>query len=132
MFGKEERIDSFTKITLRESGMRGTWEYEVISKGDEAEVTLYVHRYVDSERRREAEETHTCSKDEIVELLNQTGVMKWDGFHGKHPKHVLDGIMFGFTAEVNDGKTIHADGSQNFPNGYHDFERRISEIARGR
>ena len=130
MFGKAERVESFSRIVLRESGMRGTWEYEIVSRDTEAEITFYFYRYTENGKERQADCSKTCSCSEMIELLNMAEVMKWDGFHGKHPKGVLDGIMFGFTAEVNDGRVIKADGSQNFPKGYRDFERRISEILR--
>jgi len=41
---------------------------------------------------------------------------------------VKDGIMFDFRATVNDGQEIHADGSENFPKGYHDFVRELNKI----
>ena len=63
-----------------------------------------------------------------LELMNTCGVICWDGFHGKHPKNVKDGIMFDFRATVNDGQEIHADGSENFPKGYHDFVRELNKI----
>ena len=36
--------------------------------------------------------------------------------------------MFDFRATVNDGQEIHADGSENFPKGYHDFVRELNKI----
>ena len=57
--------------------------------------------------------------------------MSWDSFHGKHPKGVLDGTMFRFEATVNSGRIIKADGSQNFPSGYRDFESGLYKILQG-
>ncbi len=54
-------------------------------------------------------------------MMNTCGVLCRDGFHGKHPKNVSDGDMFNFTASVNGGQVIRADGSANFPKGYQDF-----------
>jgi len=125
-----EKVESFSKIVLRESGMRGTWEYEIISRDSVAEITLYMYRYTENGKERQAECSKTCPLGEMTELLNAVNVMKWDGFHGKHPRGVLDGIMFGFTAGVNEGTVIKAEGSQNFPKGYKDFVRRIEEIVR--
>ena len=61
----------------------------------------------------------------MLELLNQFPVMKWNGFHGKHPRGVLDGEMFSFQATVNDGVTIRAEGSANFPKGFQEFRRAV-------
>ena len=54
---------------------------------------------------------------EFVELVNNCGVIRWDGFHGKHPKNVHDGEMFRFSACVNGEKTIEADGSETGAGG---------------
>ena len=69
-----------------------------------------------------------CSMQTMIELMNTCGILSWDGFHGKHPKNVSDGIMFDFTANVSGGQTIHADGSANFPKGYHEFVRTLDEM----
>lgn len=121
MFGKAERVESFSRIVLRESGMRGTWEYEIVSRDTEAEITLYFYRYTENGKERQADCSKTCSCSEMIELLNMAEVMKWDGFHGKHPKNVHDGTMFELKAVINDGMTIYADGSENFPGHYHEL-----------
>ena len=42
MFGnKSKKIESFTIVTLRETGMRGSTEYEIVMKDDKAEVSFY-------------------------------------------------------------------------------------------
>ena len=40
----------------------------------------------------------------------------------------MDGIMFDFTATVNGGQTIHADGSANYPKGYNEFVRELNKM----
>ena len=57
----------------------------------------------------------------MLDLLNKCSLLSWDGFHGKHPKGVKDGIMFSLQAVLNGGKTIKAEGSENFPRHYRDF-----------
>ena len=51
--------------------------------------------------------------------------MKWNGFHGKHPRNVRDGEMFTFAAVVNEGEKISADGSENFPKNYRELKERL-------
>ena len=46
----------------------------------------------------------------------------------QHCALAQQGIMFDFRATVNDGQEIHAEGSENFPKGYHDFVRELNKI----
>lgn len=124
-------ITSFEKIYLRTMGMRCTEEYEIIRKGTEAEVSEYGIRYNGSGKERFLEKQVICSADEIIELLDKCRVLLWDGFHGAHPKGVLDGTMFTFEAVVNDNIKVQAEGSQNFPEHYRDFVNELYEILRG-
>ncbi len=78
--------------------------------------------------KRELSRRAICSDSQMLELLNQCNIMKWDGFHGKHPRGVLDGEMFSFRAIVNEGQTIQADGSANFPEHFRDFRRMIDQM----
>ncbi len=114
-------ITSFEIITLHTSGMRFTSEDEIVMKDGAAEVSSYSIRYSDSEDRRVLEKRALCSVEEVLKLLNDCKLLSWDGFHGAHPRGVLDGIMFSFEATVNDGRKIKADGSENFPKHYRDF-----------
>ena len=132
MFVKKSRkkaITSFDKVTLSISGMRYSIDYEIIRRDAEAEVTLYGVRYITGGgRERTPEKTERVPAGKIVELLNECDVMKWDAFHGKHPKKVFDGEMFSFAATVNDGEGIRADGSENFPKNYRKFKDMIRVI----
>ena len=49
---KNSRIESFEIITLHTSGMRYSADYEIVMKGDTAEVSQYQirHRYPENER----------------------------------------------------------------------------------
>ncbi|MBR0112409.1 MAG: hypothetical protein IJM02_01555 [Clostridia bacterium] len=120
MFGRKqaEPVTAFEKVTLTESTMRGKREYEIINKGESAEVSLYRMYYKDGEEEKRLEKQTDCGTDAVLEILNTCGVTSWDGFHGKHPKNVSDGTMFGFEASVNSGKVITASGSENFPKNY--------------
>lgn len=125
MFGRNRerpvQINSFSIVTLRESGMRGSNEYEIVMKNDEAEVSHYLIRYSQGEDKRVLDKRAVCGKDVFIRLLNDCSVFSWNGFSGKHPKGVLDGIMFRFDAVVNQEEKIHADGSANFPKHYREF-----------
>lgn len=130
MFLHKEKITSFEIVTLHTSGMRFTTDYEIVMKNGEAEVSRYSIRYSQNKNERILEERAVISEEAALELLNDCCVISWDGFHGAHPRGVLDGIMFSFKATVNDGKTITAEGSQNFPKHYRDFTDGLYEILR--
>lgn len=116
-----EQIETFSSVLLRLSGMRGSQEYEILPKGDRAEVSYYMIRYRDGDDKRDLAERATCGADEFLQLLNSCGILSWDGFRGAHPKDVLDGTMFRFEAVVNGGRTVRAGGSENFPPSFRDF-----------
>ena len=124
----DKTIVSFDIITLRESGMRYTCEYEIVMKDGKAEVSQYEIRYNRSEVRRALVRRAVCSADTVLKLLNDCRFISWNGFNGPHPKGVLDGIMFSLKATVNDGKRITAEGSQNFPKHYRDFTHGLNNI----
>ena len=113
------RISSVEKLSLKVSGMRGEVIYELTEKDGRAVLTLY--RVTTYEKL--PEKTVACGTDEILDLLNSCGVIRWNGFHGKHPRGVLDGDMFDFCATVNGEVVIKAEGSACFPNGYRELVR---------
>ena len=127
----ENKIVSFEIITLRETGMRGSTEYEIVEKDGNAALTQYVIRYTQGKDQRIPEKSAVVSTDMILEILNNCRILSWDGFNGPHPKGVLDGIMFRFDAIVNNGKKIYAHGSQNFPKHYREFRNALYEILSG-
>lgn len=118
---KGEPITSFTEVKLKTSGMRGSMVWEMLPVEDGAQISCYWVRYEQGEEELVLEERVVCAESEALQLLNDSGVSSWNGFHGEHPKGVLDGIMFRFEATVNDGLTVYADGSANFPAGYRAF-----------
>lgn len=127
---KKTRIYSFEKLTLSLSGMRIREEYEIVRDGDTALLSHYTVMYSGGEDNRRLEQRTETACDEIIGILNDCDILKWDGFNGKNPPGVLDGIMFSFNAELNDGKTVHASGSNNFPKHYRDFTNSLYEILR--
>lgn len=118
------KITSFERIHIRLCGMRMMVEYEILSGGS---ATLTRYR-IDSSGEKVPEKSASCDNARILELLDHCKVLRWNGFHGRHPRNVCDGIMFDFNAVVDEGETIHADGSQNFPKGYHEFIRTLDEL----
>ena len=123
IFGKnrDKEITSFSAVTLRLSGMRGAREYEVMMKNGEAEVSEYEIRFSQGEDLRVLMRRAECGADEMLALLNRCALLSWDGFRGAHPKGVRDGIQFTLTASVNEGRTLRAEGSENFPKHFRDF-----------
>lgn len=124
------KIRTFEIVTLRTSGMQPTVEYEITNDGERAEVSQYAVEYRDGETTRRPERRAVCDKAAVIRLMNQCRLFAWDGFDGKHPKHVKDGTQFVLKATVNGGKEIHAKGSQNFPRHYHEFTDGLREILK--
>ncbi|MBR4450941.1 MAG: hypothetical protein IKS39_03815, partial [Clostridia bacterium] len=82
----KERITEFESILLTESTMRGSSEFEIINKGETSEIALYGIYYNSGERERRPKEKMSCDTSAVIEILNECGVLSWEGFHGKHPK----------------------------------------------
>lgn len=128
MFEKKT-IMSYERIFMRISGMRVTQEYEIISKEARTEISDYWMRLAGGGgMERELQRRAFCPDSQMLELLNQCDILKWNGFHGKHPRGVLDGEIFSFEAIVNGGETIRADGSANFPKHFREFQRTIDQM----
>ena len=125
---KKQLIDSFEMVTLSTRGMRCADDYEIVKKDKTAEVSQYRISYREGKDERILMRRAAVGENDILQMLNNCSILSWDGFHGKHPRGVKDGIMFSFSATVNDGKTIKADGSQNFPKHYRDFTQALHDI----
>ncbi len=131
LFKNQNGIKSITELkslSLRLSGMRITEEYEFIANGEQTEISYYNMSYANGEEERILIKKAVYNTQTVIDMLNGFGVIKWDGFHGKHPKGVLDETMFTFNATVNGEQTIYASGSQNFPKGFNEFKKRLYEI----
>jgi len=120
-------ITEFESLLLHFSGMRVTEEYEIISKGNTSEISYYHIRYSGEEDLRDLQKRVVCVTREVTDILNECKAEKWNGFHGKHPRGVLDGRMFTLTAYVNGGQKLFADGSENFPKNFSTFEKWLQE-----
>ena len=128
----KKTITSCESIYMRISGMRVTQEYEILHIDSGAEISDYWMRCASGGgMERELQRRVCCPDTQLLELLNQCDILKWNGFHGKHPHGVLDGEMFSFRAVVNGGETIQADGSANFPKNFREFRRTIDQILSG-
>lgn len=126
---KKEKVISFEKVFWRISGMRSMREYEILKKDEYAEVSEYEMHYIrGGGDDRLLLRRVLCPEKEMLEILNMCGIIKWDGFHGKHPRGVKDGEMFSLAAVLNDEKSIKADGSENFPKGFREFRTAINNL----
>ncbi len=65
---------------------------------------------------------------EVRALLASCNARKWNGFHGNNPPGVLDGSSMRFEAELADGSTISASGTNNFPRGYGELRSGLAAI----
>ncbi len=130
LFNKKSKneIISVQKLTLRTMNMRVTYLYKIEHENTGLKFERYREVFIDGDVRLELERRVSCTIGTFVKLMNDCNVMKWDGFHGKHPKNVSDGTMFTFSATVNNGQVIRADGSENFPKGYRELVRAFNEM----
>ncbi|MBE6626437.1 MAG: hypothetical protein E7628_04575 [Ruminococcaceae bacterium] len=123
-----EPVTSVESMTLTLRGMRGGDVYRFEISEEKTELCHYYEKYKGEDTILELDASVACTTDEMIELMNKCGIMNWDGFHGPHPRNVLDGTMFTFSAEVNGGRRIYADGSENFPKGYYEFVVALREM----
>jgi len=123
-----ETITSIETMTLTLQGMRFCHVYKIANEDGKTELRRFRKEYANGVDTLELEASAVCDIADLIELMNTCGVICWDGFHGKHPKNVRDGIMFDFRAAVNAGQEIRADGSANFPDGYHEFVRELNSM----
>lgn len=126
--GSKKEVTSAEEMTLVLRGMRGGVVYKFEGEGDAAELRRYREVYASGKCDLALETEVPCGEKMMTELMNTGDVLRWDGFHGKHPKNVHDGMMFTFSATVNGGQTIRAEGSANFPRGYHEFIRALNAM----
>lgn len=131
-FGRNKKtkksVNSVEAMTLVKRGMRGEYVYKLESEDNATKLRYYREVYSGGETVLELVKSVACDRQVIIELMNTCNIIRWDGFHGKHPKNVHDGIMFTFTAMVNGGQTVCAEGSANFPSGYHEFVRSLDAM----
>ena len=124
----QKNVTSAEAMTLTLRVMRGGYVYKFEGESDVTELRRYRETYRGGEDELVLESSVPCGAQTMIELMNTCGILRWNGFHGKHPKNVSDGIMFRFEATVNGGQEIFADGSENFPKGYHEFVRALDSM----
>jgi hypothetical protein len=122
---QEKMIVSAREMTLTLHGMRGSYVYTF---ENQCELRRYREIYRDGADRLVPEASAPCGVETMIEHMNACDILRWDGFYGKHPKNVSDGIMFRFEATVNGGQTIFAEGSANFPKDYREFVRALDAM----
>lgn len=127
LFRKFITVESFEKITLTMSGMRSIDEYEIICSGDKVEIAQYLVYYT-KDNDREAVNKAEYDTAKFISFLNECKIGSWDGFYGKNPRGVKDGYMFRFTAEINGGKVISAEGSNNYPSHFSEFRQGLTRL----
>jgi len=128
MSSSGEKVESFEKLTITNSTMCGIYEYEAVNTDRNVDVAYYSVYYKDGKSRRLLEKA-SCDSKTFMEILDKCGILGWNGFHGKRPEGVLDGVTFQAEAVVN-GRSIFADGSENFPAGYHELMNEIYDMLR--
>lgn len=117
-------IVSVEELALTTVGMRSTHLYKLTK----ANGAFKLCRYCKILNRLELEAQARCTEADFIKLMNDCGVMGWDGFCGEHPKDVLDGVMFEFSVTVNDGREIKAQGFESFPQGYGELVKALDQM----
>ena len=126
----KKKVVSLEFLLLRLSSMGGIYEYEIQNKDGQAEVSLFELCYHDGKEERRLEECAICLVEEAVAICNECHLISWDGFHGAHPRHVLDGTVFHLKAKVNGERQIEANGSANFPKRFSQLTNWLNEVIR--
>ena len=108
-------VSDIAYLNLHLSGMRMSEEYEIKTAENRAEISYYVFTYKNGKEEKVLKKRTACETQAVIDMLNEVEFVKWNGFHGDHPKGVLDGTMFRLTATLNGGQKLSAEGSQNFP-----------------
>ncbi len=120
-------VTDFESITLCLSGMRVTEEYELVAKDEQTEISYYNMFYGNGAQERKLIKRTTCDTQTVINTLNSFDFAKWDGFSGERPKGLLDGTDFRLTATINSGQKLYANGSENFPKHFYEFEHWLNE-----
>ncbi len=116
----------FQTIRIAESGMMaGSTVYYAEKTADGVHLEYYICGFFDNDGNEEKQMIHQMDGDEtlyqqVARMAAKYDLISWDGFSGSDP-NVLDGYSFSFDATLADGKTISANGSNKFPDGYHGF-----------
>ncbi len=132
---EEDTVTSVESLKLSFGGGYGTgsgkW-YEVTNTYGETMISYYMDVYYEGEGNvPELQNSAVCDTEELIELMNTSRVMTWDGFRGDMPPGMLDAGSFSFTAYVNGGQEIHASGSMNYPTGYSKFYSGLIKMLNG-
>ena len=117
-------------LNLRLSGMRLSEEYEITTEGNRSLISYYIFSYANGGEERLLKKRAAIDTHSVINALNSFGFVKWNGFDGKQPPGVLDGTMFRLTATINGGKKLSANGSQNFPKHFHEFEQWLYDVLK--
>lgn len=109
-----KKTETSNIVTLRETVMRGSAEYENVMKNDKAEVSFYRAENTQGKDSRELDKCAGCNKETWIKLLYDCNVLPWKGFAGKRPEGVRDGILFILIAIVDQNDKMYVHGSEKF------------------
>ena len=131
------QINSFSKITIRETGFRAfEEEFELLHDEETTSLTLYsgAWHFNDNVAKEDCTVFQVIGGEEfynqVLSLLNEYHVGSWNGFHGNNPPGVRDGTMFEMHGVINGDVRLYATGSNNFPKGYHNFLTALKELGK--
>lgn len=133
--GDNMKASDFESIIIDINGSEAaTQEYEILRTADGVRISYYYGpwMYSDDEPKEDWLEDRVEGGrdllDEVLILINDCKVKKWDGF-SKSASGVLDGESFSFEAVI-DGSRLTAHGSNSFPGGFNDFINNLWKILK--
>ena len=123
-------VSDIEYLNLHLSGMRVSEGYEIETAENRAKISYYVFTYKNGKEEKVIKKRTACETQALIDMLNEVEFVKWNGFHGDHPKGVLDGTMFRLTATLNGGQKLNAEGSQNFPKHFRRLQQWLYDVLK--
>ena len=124
--GQEDGTVEFVSFSFTHTGMSTDECYLYSVQQTEEGVRLYTEELFSG-----GQIVDTVIDEPVLEQLSGIAekyrMIRWDGFDKKN-RRVSDGSRFVLSAELSDGRTISASGSNKFPEGYADAEQEIRTL----
>lgn len=108
----------------RNSFRGGTYSYNIRKENS---IYLFEYDCVDVKYGKLIMEISNEKAEEVISLLKQLKVGKWNGFNGSNPD-MLDGYSFTMSADFEDGAHLYCCGENNFPDGFFELRDQLRKI----
>ena len=122
-------VDGSLRVTLARK--RAMTRFEYCRGGSTVPITREVFLEGGEYRLRQDDEAPRridgAVAAELQRIVEEFDMASWDGFSGSNP-NVLDGESFRLDIEFDDGTSVHASGTNAFPDGYRRAMDRVEEL----